>query len=418
MNVSPSTTGVTPYAVAAAIGLVLGFEREHHEWNEHRQPVPAGTRTLAIVAISGAVGARLDPVVVAGGAIAVTLLLAVGYWRSDPEQLGQTTEFTGLAAFLLGALCIEDARLAAGLAAGLAVLLESKSRMRSLLREVVTADEVEDAIRWFALAFVVLPLMPEGRFGPDEAIAPERIWRLLLILTGIGWLGHIATRAVGRRRGMLISGAAGGFISGAATTASLARLARRDPSVRDPALGGALLASVATCVQLAVMVSITSGDLGRRLVPPMAAGAVTLAVTALVVVRAAGPVDHPPMPSPAGRPLAWGSSAAAAAVLTVTLAASTILARRVGRQAIVAATAAAGLADTHAAALSAATLHADGIVGARTAVQAVGFALAANTVTKLVMATVGGGLGFARRFALLIAPAVAVVTASMWWASR
>ncbi len=92
------------FAVALAIGLVLGFEREHHEWREHEQSTTAGTRTFAVVTVAGTIAASLDPVVVAAGVLAVSVLVAVGYMRSGSEHIGLTTEAATLAAFLLGAL--------------------------------------------------------------------------------------------------------------------------------------------------------------------------------------------------------------------------------------------------------------------------------------------------------------------------
>jgi uncharacterized membrane protein (DUF4010 family) len=404
-----------PFVVAVAIGLVLGFEREHHEWNEHQGSIPTGARTLAIVALAGAVAAYIDVVVVGAGVVAVAALLALGYWRSPPEQVGQTTEFASLMCFLLGALCQDDARLAAGIAAGMAVLLESKGRMRRLLREIVTPVEVEDAVRWFALAFVVYPLIPDGPFGPEDAFSPSQTWRLLLILTGIGWIGHIATRAVGDRRGMLVAGVAGGFVSGAATTASLARIAKGDPGVASAALGGMLLASVATCIRLVVMTWITDPSLGGVLFWPMLAGSITLMAIALLVVRRA-PASHPTSADEPveHRPLAMKESLIAATLLTLTLAVATIFARRSGTTAVVATSAVVGFADAHSPALTAASLTADSVISQAVAVKAVGFGLATNTVTKIVLAVSGGGLRFGARFTRLLAPGIVVVAVALW----
>ena len=404
-----------PFIVAVAIGLVLGFEREHHEWNEHQGSIPTGARTLAIVALAGAVAAYLDVVVVAAGVIAVAALVAVGYWRSPPDQLGQTTEFASLVCFLLGALCQQDARLAAALAAGMAVLLESKERIRRLLRDVVTPVEVEDAVRWFALAFVVYPLIPDGPFGPEDAFNPSQTWRLVVILTGIGWIGHIATRAVGDRRGMLVAGAAGGFVSGAATTASLARIAKQNPAVASAALGGMLLASVATCIQLVVMVWITGRSLGEAIFGPMAAGAIALTAAALMVVRR-DPAAHPAAEVPAivRRPLAMKGSLTAAALLTVTLVVSTIFARRLGSTAVVASSAVVGFADAHSPALAAASLTSEGVISQSVAVKAVGIGLATNTVTKIALAIAGGGVRFGVRFVRLLSLGAVIVGIALW----
>lgn len=426
------------FAIAVSLGLLLGFEREHRQFREHGDPTPLGTRTLAVLALAGALARTIDrsgvapglpaPAwVTAAGMIAGGAVVAVSGGRREASH-GTTTAATALAGYLLGALVVEDAALAVALAALLALVLESKPWLRRAVREVVSPAEVEDAVRWFVLAFVVLPLVPDEPVGPSGAIVPSRVWELLLLLSGIGWLGYIGTRFAGRRRGLLVVGAAGGFVSGAATTAALARLARRDPSVRTAALGGALLASVATCVQVVVLALVASRPLGIRLIGPMAAGAAVLLVTGVALTRRlhvpSGPTPSAdaaasthaaaPAEGPLGleRPLALRGSVVAAAVLSAAIAGSTVLVERAGTSSAAAAAAATGLADAHAALLATAQLHERGLLSLHTAVLTCGAGLLTNTVTKLLGASLGGRW-FLVRFAAALAVAASVVGAGL-----
>jgi uncharacterized membrane protein (DUF4010 family) len=70
----------------------------------------------------------------------------------------------------------------------------------------------------------------------------------------------------------------------------------------------------------------------------------------------------------------------------------------IGPQATLLASGAAGLADAHAGALAAATLHHEGQIEARTALLGIGAAVATNTVLKGVLAFVAGGRTFGWRF--------------------
>jgi uncharacterized membrane protein (DUF4010 family) len=409
-------------AIALAIGLLLGFEREYHEWHQHNDTQPAGTRTFATIAVSGAIAAIIDPYTVAAGAIGVAVLLAAAYTRRASAQIGATTSLAGLTTYLLGALTVTDARLAAAVAAALALLLENKGRIRALIRNVVTSAEVEDATRWFVLAFVVLPLMPSRGYGPGGVIVPSRIWELVLLLTAIGWLGYLATRAAGERRGLLIVGATGGFVSGAATTAGLARMAARDPTCREAALGGSLLASVSTLVQLAIVAMAADARFGSRMLAPMGVGLIVLGTTAALYVSRTdvGRVHVPEGDgiAPAGRhllprrPLALRGSVLAAAILSSAIVVSELLVRQFGESSAYAATTAVGIADVHAATLAVSSLAADGDIEARASLLFVGSALVANTLTKIVGA-VAGGRWFLIRFVLLVAPTAVAVAATM-----
>lgn len=69
-----------------------------------------------------------------------------------------------------------------------ALLLVSKDRIHRFAREIVSAIELEDAIKFFVVAFVVLPLLPDRPFGPYGVLNPAKIWLLVVLLTGIGWI--------------------------------------------------------------------------------------------------------------------------------------------------------------------------------------------------------------------------------------
>lgn len=211
-----------PYLVALAIGLMLGFERER----SHNGTVAAGSRSFALLALMGAAAASFGPWVVIAGLACVGALVALAYVRTSREDPGTTSEIAALVAYLLGALAYARPAVAVALAVVVVVLLLSKNRIHRFARDIVTEVELEDAVKFFVVAFVVLPLLPDRPLGPYGVLNPAKVWLLVVLLTGIGWVGYIAVRALGPQRGLLITGLAGGFVSASATTASMARLSK------------------------------------------------------------------------------------------------------------------------------------------------------------------------------------------------
>ena len=400
---------VLPFVSSLAIGLLVGFERERSQRNSVRQA--AGSRTLALVALSGTLAAAFGTWVIAGGLIAVGGLMVVGYQRTSAEDPGATTELAALVTFLLGALAWTETALAAGLAITVIVLLSAKGRIHSFAREVVTDAEVEDALKFLVMAFVVLPLLPNRDVGPYGVLNPERIWQLVVALTGISWAGYVATRALGVRRGLLIAGLAGGFISASATTASMGRLSRT-PGRLHATVTGAYLASVVTFAQLAGIVAIADRALLVHLWPALVAGAATLAgIAAISFTRrdpgVPGDVTAGRDP-PVDRPFGLRPALLLAGVLTLALLVGRWVVDVIGPGATMLASGAAGLADAHAGALAAATLHQRGEIGLSPALLGVGAALSTNTVTKCVLAFTAGGRQFGWRFCAGVLPAFAV----------
>lgn len=405
----------TPYLEATALGLGVGLERD---WtNRHAEQQAAGARTFAVLALAGALAAEFGNAAVAGSAIAVGVLLTVGYLRTAHEDRGVTTESAALATFLLGALVHHDAQLAVGLAVVLATLLAAKGPIHRFAREIVSKVEVEDALRFFVVAFVVLPLVPDRQVGPYGVLNPFKIWLLVVTLTGIGWVGYIAVRALGARRGLPVTGFAGGFVSATATTASLGRMARNNPSIATPALAGALLASAATLVQLSLVLAVANRSLLGKLVPAIAAGVAVIAIEAGALYwharRADEQTDADENALGKSRPFTLTPALALAAVLT----AVTLLARWASGQAgsggAIAASALAGFADAHAPVLAVATLAAGGTLSQHTALLAAGCALATNTVSKCVLAFATGGKGFGLRFTTAVVLPAATVLAAL-----
>ena len=389
---------IQPFLVALAIGLLLGFERER----SHRRKLPAGSRSFALLSLGGAVAAGFGPWVVVIGLAGVSAISALAYLRTSEEDPGTTTAIAALLAYMLGALSYTRPTVAVALAVIVAGLLVSKARIHRFARQIISEIEVEDAIKFLVVAFVILPLLPDRPLGPYGVLNPAKIWLLVVLLTGIGWLGYVGVRALGPERGLLVAGLAGGFVSASATTASMGRLARTATGIRAP-LAGALLASLATIAQMLIVIGLVDVDVLRRLWPPMVAAAVVLVAIAAVVYRGGA---HSQQNSdgdeaaamPRTRPFALRPALILAAVLTAALLVARWGAAVLGAQGAVLAALAAGLADAHAGAVAAASLAAKGAVTVDTALLAIAAALGSNLLVKVVLAFTAGGRRFGLRF--------------------
>jgi uncharacterized membrane protein (DUF4010 family) len=397
-----------PFLVALAIGLLLGLERER----SHTRDLPAGSRSFALLSLAGAITAGIDARAVAAGAIGVAVLLAVAYRRTRADDPGTTTVIAGLVAYLLGALAYTRPAEAVALAVVVAVLLVSKARIHRFAREIVSEVELEDAIKFFVVAFVILPLLPDRAIGPYGVLNPSKIWLLVVLLTGIGWLGYIGVRALGPQRGLLVTGLAGGFVSASATTASMGRLSKTETGLRA-SLASALVASLATFVQLLLVIGVVDVEVLRRLWPPVLAGALVLVGVAAFVYRGGtrpdqATAEHQDSPDEhTMRPFALRPALALATVLTLALLVSRWAADMLGPNGLVLATFAAGLADAHAGAVAAASLAAKGDVTVNAALIGVAAALGSNLLVKVILAFASGGRRFGLAFlAAMAAPAV------------
>ncbi|CAB4610118.1 MAG: DUF4010 domain-containing protein [Actinobacteria bacterium] len=423
-----------PFVYALSIGLLIGFERERSHPPEITKI--GGSRTFALVAICGALAARLDVLVLVAGLLSVAAFLVLGYRRTSLIDPGTTTEIALFATYLLGALTQQDPVVAVSLGILVTVLLASKARIHGLARSVVSDIEFEDALKFAVIAFVIFPLLPDRSIGPYDAINPHEIWLLVVAFTGISWVGYIAVRILGPRRGVLVTGLAGGFVSASATTAAMGRRAQLGDV--DEAVAGALLASVATFVQLEAIMVVASPEIALRLWPACLVGAGVLIGFALLDRRrhrgggenlnsnetptldfvrngaAEGRSEsRDDFNNSRARPFALRSALVLATVLTCALLVGQWAATAFGSSGVFVSAGAAGLADAHAGALASAELFRAGAVGLATSLVAVAVAVSTNTITKVVLGFSTGGRAFGIRLVSGIVPAVAAFVATV-----
>ncbi|HSN05900.1 MAG TPA: DUF4010 domain-containing protein, partial [Candidatus Angelobacter sp.] len=269
-------------AVALALGLLVGLERER---SGHRA---TGTRTFGVAGLLGGTAAAVSPYAVAGALVAVGILAFATYRRSGQDDPGATTELALVAVVGLGALAWTSPSLAVAAAVAVTFLLWAKGPIHRFARDLVSEEDLRDALTFFVAAFVVLPLLPDSDLGLYGVLNPRRIWLIVVLLTATGWVGYLATRVLGPSRGLAITGLAGGFVSASATTGAMARRAR-EAGVRREALGAAVLASVSTLVLLASISAYVSTEVLRALAPSLACGLVALLGTAGLLLGRGGP---------------------------------------------------------------------------------------------------------------------------------
>jgi uncharacterized membrane protein (DUF4010 family) len=208
--------------------------------------------------------------------------------------------------------------------------------------------------------------LPDEQLGPFDALDPRAIWFIVILVIGISGFGHIAIRALGPRFGLPIAGLASGFVSSSATIAAMGERAKSADKLW-PAVAGAVLSTVATIVQMAMLLAATNLATLWMMVPSLlAAGTAAVgygAIFALLALRSA-PSEAPER----GRAFSLWTALAFATLLAAALLAARALAHWFGREGIAVAAGAAGLADTHAAAISVASLVGTGKLDAADAV--------------------------------------------------
>jgi len=410
-NLDPA---ILSLAVALGIGLLIGTERERRK-GEGPDRAPAGLRTFALAALTGAIAFIVGGVVLVAVAIGgIFVLTALAYWRGHDDDPGLTTEIALSATTLLGGLAMTQPGLAAGIAVAITILLSARSALHRFVRSVLSEDEVKDALIFAAATLIVLPILPDRPIGPLEAFNPHAIWIIVILVMGIGAFGHVAVRFLGARFGLPIAGFASGFISSIATIGAMGARAVKTPEALGPAAAGGILSTVATVIEMALLLTATNvGTLKALFIPLACAGAAAALYGAFFAVRAlrgaAGDEDE------RGQAFSLSAAVIFAAVLSALLLASKALNEWFGATGVMVAAAVAGFVDTHSAAISVATLVGVGKLSEADAVLPILMALTTNTFTKAIASALAGGAGFALRIVPGLILVILAAWAGWWW---
>ncbi|MEW6321983.1 MAG: MgtC/SapB family protein [Acidobacteriota bacterium] len=399
-----------PIVVATLGGAAIGAERQ---WSGHASGPEARFAGLRTFTMLGGLAGLAGRMWVAGATTLAAILLAAAgavvvaaYVAASRREIDGTTEVAALVVLTAGvAAGLGETRLASGVIAVTALLLIEKTRLHGLVTRLDDAG-MRAAIRFGVMAVVILPLLPEGPYGPLGGVRPRQLWLLVLFFSGLSFAGYVARRIVGGRRGYPVAGLLGGLLSSTSVTLTFSRLSRTEREAAQ-ALG---LGVIAACTVLYARVAFAAMVLSPALAAALVPYFVAPFVLGLGVTAHAMRGQEPAGPTGAGdlrNPLQVRSALEMALLFQVVLLGVSFAYDRLGEMGLLLSGGVLGLTDTDALTLSMAERVDRGTPPA-TAAAAVAAGVIANTLLKGAIAGAVGAPGF-RRLVLLVLAAQALV---------
>lgn len=399
-----------PITSAVGIGLMVGLERERKKGDgEERGAI--GLRTCAVTALAGYVAMVIGGIVLLSVLLAVTgLLLGASYLRSRERDPGLTSEMALLLTACLGALCRQDAVVAVALAVILTLLLAMREPLHHFAKRWLTSAEARDGLILLTAVLVILPVLPDTYLGPDESLNPRVIWKFTVLLMVISAIGHLAVRLLGASRGLALAGFFSGFASSTATIASMGVQARSRPDLLLPCVTGAVLSTVATIVQMGLLLLAAYPPAFAAMQWPLLLGGLVAVLYGVAFMRPGhGQVGHDGTLTPGSIFDLRLVGFLTLMITVISWLAAALLAWH-GEHGVVLATAIGGFADAHSSAISTGSLAASGRLPVDHVAIPVLAALSTNTLSKAVVAWSSGG----RDFFLRVVPGQIAVLAALW----
>lgn len=406
--------------VSASLGALIGTIRQ---WGKQHEQRPedgfAGLRTFVLWALLGTSSAFISDRHVAGAFVATLILVGVhlilrGVFGRIQFKIGFTTTAASLLTFLIGGLVYwQNTQAAVVLSAITMLLLGLKQPIHAWTRKFTEAD-IRSTLQFVAITGVILPIVPNRGFGPYQAFNPYSMWLMVVLISGLGFVGYLLMRFIGMRAGIALTGLVGGLASSTATTLAFSRRSKEDPA----ASAGYALAVVLACTVMLARVAAVVLTLRRELfahvwlplvlmsLPGIAAG-----FWVLFVRRSKSePVEAPQLTNP----LRLGTAVKFAAIYgVVTLVVRAVAESEVTRG-LFAVSFLSGLTDVDAITLSTIDAIRNGNMAESLAAHVIVVAALANTLTKLVIALTLGSPLLQRRVSAVLGVTLVAGLVALW----
>ncbi len=224
------------FAISIILGALVGVERQFSRADDTSKSA-IGLRTFIFLSLLGTTSALITEIVgmlffaFAFVGVFATLLISYMVITRQSEDVGVTTEMAAMLVFLIGALVWWDMKeLAVALAIAVTVFLSLKETLHDWAGHIQKED-IYAALKFAIITFIILPVLPNKTYGPLNAFNPYETWLVVVLISGIGFVGYILLKILGPTRGIGLAGLFGGMVSSTAVTLAFSRRSKQAPAL-------------------------------------------------------------------------------------------------------------------------------------------------------------------------------------------
>lgn len=342
---------------ALACGLLIGIERGWKLKDQRPGTRVAGVRTFSMLGlgtgIAGLIGARGHPIVAGAIVVGAVAIMVIAYSRELRSHHDSTSAVAAMVTVAIGFLAGSgQPALAIACAAISVAILAMRTELHGLI-DRLDEEDIKALARYAIIAGAILPFLPSGQYGPLGAWNPQKLWLVVVLVTGFSFLGYVANRIFGERHGTIATALIGGAYSSTAVTQSLAqRLGTEEKAGAEPA--GIALATAVMYLRLLLLI----GVLATRVFVPFA----LMILPAIIVAWGAGfwlyrKAPRADAPSPPSNPIAILPALGFVVFVAVAAVAAKWAAGRFGEQGIAVLLLIVGSTDVDTAIITLGNLH-------------------------------------------------------------
>ena len=265
---------------ALGVGLLIGTERGWYGRKEDEGDRVAGIRTFSLIGLLGGIIAFLSTQVgewlIPVALLSISALVIASYIFEikihHNDDIGITTEVALILTFVLSIWAALGHQIEAlGSAVAVMAILSMKPVLHKWLRKV-DVEVIYAGIKLLVISVILLPILPNKGYGPWDTLNPYWIWWMVVLISGLSFLGFVLVKYAGEGKGTILTAIIGGLASSTAVTISLAQLSKQQSRTKNKLyISGVLIASSIMLIRVLVEVSVVNRNLLNSLWVPLSA---------------------------------------------------------------------------------------------------------------------------------------------------
>ena len=259
------------FLLVTLFSLLIGMEQRRHHLDETKESLFGTDRTFTLIGILGYILYVLSPkdlILFLFGAGVISVLLAIYYYQKMRIQnsFGMTTLVIALITYCLAPLIyMQPNWLVILIIVVVLVITEMKETLFKLSRKFDN-DEFITLAKFFAVAGVVLPLLPDTPISNEINISPYKFWLAIVVVSCISYVSYILKKFVFPKSGIILTGILGGLYSSTATTVILARKSK-EINENNKVVTAIILATTMMYLRIFLLAFIFNKSIAYQLIP-------------------------------------------------------------------------------------------------------------------------------------------------------
>lgn len=380
-------------AVGLGIGFLIGLEREHAALSKTIKPF-AGIRTIILVVLYSFLTMMLyyllSPWILVISLTGLFSLVSFSYFIVHKDNAGGTTELSVIISFFLGVLTfLGFMEISLAITMIVVGLLSSKIQLHRFIG-TITTEELVAVIRFGVIALLIFPFLPNYTIDPYEVVNLREVGLIVLLTSGLSFIGYIMMRVFGKNYGILLTGIVGGLISSTMITWIFSKKSKDQPFLVSNCMAAIMAASTVMMVRVLVWVFVFNPALLNNLLLPISIVIITsLACTYYYNFKAKKQNKKDQEEIPLGKPLNLRTAIIFAFLYMAILVFISFSQERFGDKGIYLTTAIASLTDVNAITISLTKLAGDSLTFL-IASNAIILGTLSNTIIKIGIALYAG----------------------------